>query len=56
MSDLAQKTTLAAGLSEQTGQAMAQIGLKCGLLAAIIFPMALLIGVIYFRTEKAIEE
>ncbi|WP_077532300.1 MFS transporter [Massiliimalia massiliensis] len=56
VSDLAQKTTLAAGLSEQTGQAMAQIGLKCGLLAAIIFPMALLIGVIFFRKEKAIEE
>lgn len=53
VSDLIQGTALAAGLSEQTGQALTQIGLKSGLLLAIVFPLALLIGVSCVRKRSA---
>jgi fucose permease len=52
VSDWSQNSALLQRLSVQTGQELSQLGLKCGLFFAIVFPLILLIGVFVFRDKQ----
>ena len=53
VSDAAPKLPALSGLFAAPGADAGQLALKCGLLAAAIFPLLMLIGVSFFRQEKA---
>lgn len=49
VSDFAQHTGTLLQLNATTGEELSQLGLKCGLLAAVLFPVILFAGTILFR-------
>lgn len=54
ISDVAQKSNHLIALGAEKQLDMAQLGLKCGLFVAIIFPVLLFIGVFFFKKGEAI--
>jgi fucose permease len=55
VSDLAQQSTKLVAFGARNGLGMDQLGLKLGLLAAMVFPLALLIGILLLRKERSYE-
>lgn len=55
ISDLFQKTSLSQTLIATTGLTASQVGLRAGLLAAAVFPLFMLVGVVVFRFHNSSE-
>ena len=52
VSDLSQKTNLLQQMLASTGEELSQLGLKAGLLAAVIFPLILILSVLYLKKRR----
>lgn len=52
VSDLSQKTNLLQQMQASTGEDLSQLGLKAGLLAAVIFPLILTLSVLYLKKRR----
>lgn len=52
VSDLSQKTNLLQQMQASTGEELSQLGLKAGLLAAVIFPLILTLSVLYLKKRR----
>ena len=52
VSDLSQKTNLLQQIQSSTGEELSQLGLKTGLLAAVIFPLVLVLSMLYLKKRR----
>ncbi len=52
ISDLSQKSNVVIAVGQRKGLDLTQLGLKCGLLAATVFPLILFICVLLFKQDK----
>lgn len=52
ISDLSQKSDVIVTLGQRSGLDTAQLGLKCGLLVATVFPLILFVCVLFFKRSK----
>lgn len=52
VSDAAQRVPALSSLAAQKGEQLSQLALRVGLLAAAVFPLILLFGVLFFKQEK----
>lgn len=55
VSDYSQRSQAAIAIAQSSGLDMIQLGLKCGLLVAILFPITLFICVLFFKFSRAKE-
>ena len=52
VSDLSQKTHVLQQMHASTGEELSQLGMKSGLLAAVIFPAILVLCVLYLKKHR----
>lgn len=52
VSDLSQNTNLLQQMHVSTGEELSQLGLKAGLLAAVIFPLILTLSILYLKKRR----